>query len=218
MRHIQRLLSLSLVAVLTGCVGNPAYLNPDYHNGVANTPSLEVEDARIGLAVTDARPYVLSGDKPDSYVGYNISGIRNGGDVSVRGGSAFTDQVELAIADVSAANGLMLRCLNVPATDSSEIALAAANDGLNRVVTLEVREWQTQYMTRSQRLNYDLVLRVYDAQGTQLAEASSTKHYGLTEGGKQFAMDPFKGNSVVQIQRAVSHLFADADIAAALDT
>ena len=202
--HLKPFVAVLLIAFLTACASGQKTSDP-----VATTAVPKTGDAAIGLSVTAARPYVVNGDKPDSVVGVYR---REGGsqfDSYTRGKVPFANDVEKAILNSSAAWGLPLKRLNVPATDSNAVSLAAGNDGLSRVVTIEVLEWKSISYQNGGSVKYDLVLRVFDAQGVELAAANNKGADRL----KSWSL----ASESMNFQRAISDMFGQAQIADALD-
>jgi hypothetical protein len=127
----------------------------------------------IGLAVVDRRPYVLSGNKPPSFIGLQRGGFGNPFDVTTDSGRPLADEVQTALASALRQRGFKVVELYPGTSDDAAIIKAVSAGNLPQNVVLIFREWKTDAMM-SFGLSHDLVLNVYAPDGSLLA-ASSTR-------------------------------------------
>lgn len=157
-----------MAALLAGCAVGNQYSYRDSDMAIPVTG-----DGSLGLTVVDRRPYVLSGDKPASFIGLQRGGFGNPFDVTTESGKALADEVQTALANGLRKRGYLVTELYPASSSESDVARAIESADLPRNVVLVFREWKTDAMM-SFGLSYDLVLRVLGSDGEQLASSSSS--------------------------------------------
>ena len=163
-----RLLFVMLtILALGGCaIGNQySYRDSDLAIPVSG-------DDSIGLTVVDRRPYVLSGDKPASFIGLQRGGFGNPFNVTTESGMPLTDEVQTALANGLRKRGYSVTELYPGSSNEAAILRAVEKGNLSKNIVLVFQEWKTDAMMRL-GLSYDLNLRVLDSNGKQLASAWS---------------------------------------------
>jgi hypothetical protein len=161
-------LALVLAAVLaTGCAVGNTYNYRDSDMAIPVTG-----DAALGLSVVDRRPYVLSGDKPASFIGLQRGGFGNPFNVTTESGRPLAEEVQAALATGLRRRGYTVTELDPVSVDEADVLRTVKASNLARNVVLVFQEWKTDAMM-SFGLSYDLILRVLDADGAQLASSSS---------------------------------------------
>jgi hypothetical protein len=157
-----RLLLIVLAALAaSGCaVGNK-------HN-YSMAPELGVQGARsIAVGAQDVRPYVVSKDKTPDFVGLQRGGFGNPFDVTTESGRPLADDVAGAIAASLSRRGFKATTVAV-APAGADARQLASQAGAERVALVSIHEWKSDTFQNTALL-YELVLRVFDANGTELA-------------------------------------------------
>jgi hypothetical protein len=154
----------AIVAVLSGCaVGNQ-------HGYSTQMPDLAVSGSRaVAVATQDARPYVLAKDKAPNFVGLSRGGFGNPFDITTGSGRPLAEDFSLSIARSLEVRGFKSTVVNVGAPMSADetralISRAAAE----RLALVTINEWKSDTFMNT-ALHYDVLLRVYDANGSQVA-------------------------------------------------
>lgn len=202
-------LGLAALATLSGCaVGNT------YEYRLQSLPLPVTGTAAVGVGVNDARPYVANRDKEAKFVGLQRGGFGNPFDVTTTSGRPLGADMQETLVRGLAARGYKAAPVELAAGNAPAVVQVASASGLTRVVQLEVREWKSDAMVNI-TLHYDLTLRVFDAAGTVLGEASTRKEEGV---GASAAI-PSNNSPTVgrEFERVVGGLFSAPDIRRALD-
>jgi hypothetical protein len=159
-----RLAIIVLASALAGCaVGNK-------HTYSVQTPTFAVSgDRAVAVATEDSRPYVLSKDKGPEFVGLSRGGFGNPFNTTTESGRPLADDFSATIARSLEMKGFKSTVVRVAAPLSAADARAfVASSGAERLALVSINEWKSDtYMSTS--LQYDVALRVYDANGSQLA-------------------------------------------------
>ena len=162
-----RLLLIVLAALAaSGCaVGNK-------HN-YTMAPELGVQGARsVAVGAQDARPYVVSREKTPDFVGLQRGGFGNPFDVTTESGRPLADDVAGAIAASLSRRGFKATTVAVAAAGADTRQLAS-QAGAERVALVAIHEWKSDTFQNTALL-YELVLRVFDANGAELANSRVT--------------------------------------------
>lgn len=165
---MNRILYVFLVLLLSGCAIGNKY---DYRSSRITLPVQSTASEKVVLAVEEARPYVLSAEKNANFVGLQRGGFGNPFDVTTASGKPLTEDMSVAIA--RALSGAGYKVYSVEAAPPEVLAEAAARNGAGRIISMRVKEWKSDiYM--SVTLHSDIVLKVFDSGGKQLAENRMT--------------------------------------------
>src|SRR2546421_24021 len=154
----------AIVAVLSGCaVGNQ-------HGYSTQIPNLTISGSHaVAVATEDARSYVLSKDKAPNFVGLSRGGFGNPFDITTGSGRPLADDFSLSIARSLEVRGFKSTVVNVGAPMSADQARASiSRAAAERLALVTINEWKSDTFMNT-ALHYDVLLRVYDASGTQLA-------------------------------------------------
>ncbi len=163
--NLRTTLVLAAVLFLSGCAAGQKFGYSEASFAVGRVPA----GAPVAVAVLDARPYVLEGRKPESFVGLSRGGYGNPFDVTTRSGAPLAADMTTALATAIGAAGREARAVPVPAKGGVEGAKAAlAGAGAERLLLFRLVEWKTDTMART-GLDYILTLDVMDRGGTVLA-------------------------------------------------
>lgn len=204
-------LILSVLCALTmaGCaVGNK-------HNYSDATPNLKgTQGNKLDLGVQDQRVYVLSGDKPASFVGLSRGGFGNPFNVETESGQPLSDDFSKAVTRALSKKGVQVTEINVPIRmDQAEVIKKLTQAG-NKAVFISIKEWKSDtYQNTS--LNYDVQIQVIDKSGKVVAKKSIAGNENL---GGDFINPPGHAKKVIPpaFQARIEQLFSDPDIASHL--
>jgi hypothetical protein len=198
---------LSMLAILGGCAFGRTYSYSDVPIGMQGVSSA----GTVAVGVQDARPYVVSGNKGESFVGLMRGGFGNPFDVNTQSGGPLAVEIRDAIVRSLKARGVAAAGVAIPVSDSDSGArqrLEAAE--ARRLVLVTLREWKSDTMM-STDLHYDLALAVYDDKGNALATHSI---HGMDNLGN-LGLSPNEGISRASAKK-LDALFDDDKVLAAL--
>lgn len=198
-----RIVSLAIVvAALSGCaVGNK-------HTYTGQIPMFSVEGSRsVAVASEDRRPYIVSASKTPDFVGLSRGGFGNPFDVSTESGKPLSDDFSTTIARSLQMKGFKATTVAVGAPLAPDAVRALVQrSGAERLALVSIYEWKSDtYMNTM--LNYDVLLRVFDQAGSELANNRVTGQDNL--GGS--AMNPpnyAKGAVPPAYRRKLEELFS----------
>jgi hypothetical protein len=148
-----------LAGICTGCWAQG--LTFDYRAARA-TLELSPKDDGIAVAVQDRRPYVLSGSRPESFVGIRrgVYGIPI--DLGTTSGQPLSGDIAVALAQSLKFNRIEATPVAVPPKASKDQAFKAVLDaGKARAVLLTIDEWRTDSMVNTD-VHYGLRVEVID--------------------------------------------------------
>ena len=198
---------LSLVAILGGCAFGRTYSYSDTPLGLQGVSSA----GSVAVGVQDARPYVISGNKSESFVGLMRGGFGNPFDVNTQSGGPLAVEIRDAIVRALKARGISAEPVSVPVSDSASGAKRRLEDTkARRLALITLKEWKSDTMMGTD-LHYDVTLTVFGENGRQLA--TNTIH-GMDNLGN-LGLSPNEGISRASARRLDS-LFDDEKVLAAL--
>jgi len=166
-KNTVRTLSIILAAVvLGGCaVGRTA----SYADASLNLPGATVSSIAIAVGVQDQRPYVLSGNKPEKFVGLQRGGFGNPFDVNTTSGGPLATEVRDSLVKALKAKGYNAMPVALDKGDAGEAARRKLGEARAKRAALVVfREWKSDTMMNTD-IHYDLTLTVLDERGNALA-------------------------------------------------
>lgn len=161
---LKRLVALIIAPlVLAGCaIGN----KHNYRDVVATLPSANSQN--IAVATHDNRPYVLSNDKPPSFVGLQRGGYGNPFDVENANGEALSSSFSAAVCgSFTSAGGQCSVVTTTPSERIDGIKQRLENQGAQRAILFTLREWKSDTMMNT-ALHYDVTMDVISPSGTIL--------------------------------------------------
>ena len=160
---------LAGAAALGGCAAG------NKHSYTGTTPELAVSGTRIVVvAVRDARPYVVAGNRSANFVGRLRGPSGQPVDILTESGNPLAADFETTIAAALSAQGFKASVLpGVIPTDPQEIAAAVKRANAERMVVVILAEWASDTFV-STELDYDVALTVYDATGKGLGATRLT--------------------------------------------
>ena len=198
---------LTTLAILGGCAFGRTYSYSDTPMGLQGVSS----SGSVAAGVQDARPYVISGNKPESFVGLMRGGFGNPFDVNTQSGGPLAIEMRDAVVRALKARGISAEAVAIPDTDSASGAKRRLEQAkARRLVLLTLREWKSDTMM-STDLHYDVTLSVFDDTGNQLASSSI---HGMDNLGN-LGLSPNEGISKASA-RKLDSLFDDDKVLAAL--
>jgi len=206
---MRALLALFVALLLAGCaVGRTA----GYSDAAVNIPGASVSNVALALAVQDRRPYVVSGNKPEKFVGLQRGGFGNPFDVNTSSGSAVASDLRDSVA-----KGLKSKGYNVT---SVTVAPGDANDAVKRKLTdartkrsalIVLNELKSDsYMNSS--VAYNMTLTVFDERGNPLANSAARGEDNVSGSG----MIADESKITAAVAKRLEELFADPRVSAAL--
>ncbi len=158
-----RLLLIVLTALAaSGCaVGNK--------HGYNIGPDLAVQGTRsVGVVAQDARPYVLTREKTPDFVGVQRGGFGNPFNITTDSGRPLADDFSMAIVNSLSRKGFKSTALSVAPGSAADARALAARAGAERLALVMIHEWKSDTYQNT-ALHHDLILRVFDANGSELA-------------------------------------------------
>lgn len=201
---------LALVLLLAGCaVGNKIqYANGKPTIGISGTHA-------VAVASHDQRPYVVSGDKPVTFVGLQRGGFGNPFNVTTASGGPLADDFSTAIQSALDAKGYSATVVRVTPSESQEtVASRLRAAGAERQVWLTLREWKSDTFN-STALIFDVSLRILDGSGAPLADESFS---GREDLGGSMLNPPSHAKKAVPdaFRRKLEEWFSNPEIVRAL--
>ena len=190
--------------ILGGCAFGQKY---SYQGNSVPMSRIETSSP-VGLAVQDKRPYVVSHNKPETFVGLSRGGFGNPFDVNTASGTPLAIEMRESIVSGMRAKGIDVKVATVNPADSSDIVQRAMiNTGARKLVLVTLTEWKSDIMI-SAALIYDVVVIVMNEKGVELARAR-------TNGRDNLGPSPHSGVGPA-FSRKFEALFDDEKIVQAL--
>jgi hypothetical protein len=138
-----------------------------YHLG---SPAVGRGSSSVALSVADVRESVLMGGNP-AFVGLSRAGFGNSFDVNTSSGQPLADDLATSIRRGLEAAGYRVTPVRVMVRAREETVVGAlTRTGAERLLLFEISVWKSDTLMRT-ALDYDVTLRVFNAQGRQLARA-----------------------------------------------
>ncbi|MBT5050584.1 MAG: hypothetical protein HOM58_18930 [Rhodospirillaceae bacterium] len=172
-------------------------------------------DSSVSVAVVDARPYVVSGEKPAKFVGLSRGGFGNPFDVTTATDKPLAEDMTSAIVSAMNAQNVAAKPVLVSPGATSEKALSEMlKSNANRNVMLILFEWKADTYS-STALNYDVTLRIFDRTGR---ERGKTRIDGRDNLGASAFNPPAHSRKVIPkaFKNKIEDLFSDPVIVRAL--
>ena len=151
--------------LLSGCAVGNKY---DYRS---QTPELPVSSGgSVAVAVSDQRPYVVSGDKTSMFVGLQRGGFGNPFDVETLSREPLADDFTATIVAALESKGITVKPVMVaPSVNDRKAIQALAASGADKTLLVSLREWKSD-TAMNVAFMYDVKAEVFDAQGKSIAE------------------------------------------------
>ncbi|MCL5776433.1 hypothetical protein M1105_05450 [Limibaculum sp. FT325] len=205
-----RLAILFALMTLAGCAIGNEY---DYRAASAPVPASSAET--LAVAVTDHRPYVLSGDKSPDFVGLQRAGFGIPYNVTTASGAPLADDLSVLLANSFAAAGTEVEIIRLPNGASADAALEQfKGTAADRFLLIEMLEWKSDHYAQV-TIHWNLVGQVYDRSGRLLGEDRIQGTRGTGEGF--WSLEAGKNRIVTaEAKRLFGELLARPSIAGAL--
>lgn len=204
-RFVTSCAAMALIAMLGGCAVGVTH---QYDNA---TPAIKASaGAKLGVGVQDRRLYVVTKQKPESFVGISRGGFGNPFDVNTASGKPLADDVSKSIQTTLAAKGVKASAVSLPlGTDETEAIKRLAASG-DKAILIVLNEWKADTFM-STTLTYDVQAMVVDSSGKVL---SSKKIFGADNlGGSAINPPEHSRNAVpVAFRKKLEELFAAPEI------
>jgi hypothetical protein len=201
------LIIATIAGILGGCAFGRTYSYADTPIGLQGVASA----GTVAVGVQDARPYVTSGGKRESFVGLMRGGFGNPFDVTTQSGGPLAVEMRDAIVRALKARGVTAEAAVIQVSDSPASAKRKLEQTkARRLALVAMKEWKSDSMM-STDLHYDVTLTIFDESGNQLATNSIKGMDNL--GG--LGLSPNEGISRATA-RKLDTLFDDEKIVAAL--
>lgn len=165
---------------------------------------------RVAVATVDARPYVLSGNKPPTFVGLMRGGYGNPFDVATDSGRPLADDVSISIVKALDATGVSAsKVIVAPRADIEDARQMLLESVADRYAFLVMRAWKsdTYYNTG---LSFDLDLSILGPDG---GIAAVERIRGQDDLGSGNPREPIEE----AFKRKIEMIFNDPAIKAALE-
>ena len=155
--------------ILGGCAVGQQF---SYQSASVPMPRI-VSTVPVAIAVHDRRPYVVSHNKPESFVGLMRGGFGNPFDVNTTSGQPMALEMREAIVRSMRAKGIDVKAVTVRPDDGTDkVHRALIATGAGRLVLVTLTEWKSDTMV-STALIYDATVVVMNDKGVELARARS---------------------------------------------
>lgn len=201
--------TIALAVTVAGCAIGNKY---DLSQGTAPVSNASRD---ISVAVTDKRPYVLSGGKTPTFIGLQRGGFANPFDVNTSSGRALSDDVATLLVNSYKAGGVQATAVPTsPGMATAEVVTRSAQTGAERLIVVEMQEWKTDVYAQV-TVSWNLTARVFDASGQELAVEQSNGSEGTGSAG--IGQDANAAVAQAAIKRRFGELLARPAIAAALN-
>lgn len=124
----------------------------------------------VAVGVHDQRPYVVSANKTETFVGLSRGGYGNTFDVNTASDKPLADDFRATVVEAFKRSGVSVKDVSLkPGQKPSDALQALITVGQQRSLLLTLREWKSDtYMNTS--LIYNVHLAVLDASGKAIAE------------------------------------------------
>ncbi len=125
--------------------------------------------APVVVGVQDSRAYVISGNKPEKFVGLARGGYGNPFDVSTQSGGPLAIEMRDALVKALKAKGIAVSSIAISPSDApAKVRQSLMGANARKLVLVTLREWKSDSLM-STSLLYDVTLSVLDEKGVQLA-------------------------------------------------
>jgi hypothetical protein len=171
MKQLRHLVFLVLVSLMTGC----AFGQKISYTGVSNFEIPDKIPATVGLAVSDKRPAVVSGDHSLQWVGYSRPPLGIPYGVHTATGRPLSDDLASLLQSTLATRHVVAQTASTQPFEDRQVVVGRLGSFRNpRSVLVTLHDWKTDsYVGLSVSLHYSVTLEVINAKGEYLGRASS---------------------------------------------
>lgn len=202
--------TLATIVLLTGCAVGVTH----QYDNVAPAIQTSGKTNAFSVAVQDQRPYVLSGEKPQTFVGLSRGGFGNPFDVNTASGKALSDDISAVVAKALSQKGAKVDVITVAPRDQEKTVIDNLVAKKARAVLISVSEWKSDtYM--SVVLHYDVTVSIIDPDGRV---AARKRVQGTDNLGSSGLNPPELSRQVVPpaFKQKMEQLFSSPEVAALL--
>ncbi len=198
--------AVSFIALLGGCAVGVT------HQYDKTMPEIKVSaGAKLGIGVQDRRIYVLSKQKPETFVGLSRGGFGNPFDVNTASGKPLADDFTTTIQTALLAKGVQATPVNLPLGISEMEAIKQLSMTGNKAVLIILNEWKADTY-KNTNLLYDVQAIIVDSGGKTLSSKKSSGEDDL--GGSAFNPPEHSRKAVpIAFRKKLEELFSAPEIA-----
>lgn len=138
------------------------------------TPTIaSTSTGNIAVGAQDKRPYIISGEKKEQFVGLMRGGFGNPFDVNTASGNPFAKDVADVLTRAMKHDGVRVEELDfAPGNNREDIIRAIISAKVDRAFVLTIKQWKTDAMMAAS-ISYDLTLEEFDGTGNLLRRSDS---------------------------------------------
>jgi len=164
MKYGHFVVALCALGALGGCVVGQK------HTLLTADPRVELAgEGPLAVSALDHRPYVVGGEKQPTFLGLLRNSVGMPFDINTEGRRAVSDEVATVLAEALERAGFDVRTVSTRPDQGRAEVIAAVLDQ-SRLALLTINELKSDTYART-RLQYDLNLKVFAADGELLAES-----------------------------------------------
>ena len=166
-RWLKILTILSIAVFLNGCaIGRTS----DYSTGSVDYNTGINEQVHFVVAFQDVRPYVLSGNKKNTFVGLQRSVAGVPWPVNTKSGKPLADDFGTVVTRSLRDKGLNAEYIKFDFRKDVDAFVKENSKTGRKILVFSIYEWKTDvYFTSS--IHYNVLLTVYDSNGIKLVDA-----------------------------------------------
>lgn len=133
-------------------------------------PALDIStDESVVLAVQDRREYVVSGNKPESWVGLIRSRVGIPFDVHTTSNNALAADLAYALVQTLSFHNVRASYVRVGPDDAPDQVMSRlVKSGAQKILLITILEWRTDTYTTT-RMDFQFKAELFDAAGVSLA-------------------------------------------------
>lgn len=170
----------SLVLLVGALMLSACAIGNQYDYRSMTPPVAAKGEKSVAVAITDERPYIVSGDKPPSFIGLQRGGYGNPFDVNTVSGQPMISDMADGLVRTLKSRGFDARKM---ATQPGRLLKAPSTED-DRTLHIALLEWKSDVFSQI-TLNWNMIVRVFDASGAVLAEVSDQGQQGVGGGAFQ---------------------------------
>lgn len=198
--------AMLLITLVSGCAVGVTH---QYNN--TNLTVKSTQNSKIGIGVQDKRIYVVTKEKPESFVGISRGGFGNPFVVKTASGAPLANDFAQTIQAALSKNEVEVQIISLPIGTNQREAINRLVAKGNKAILIEINEWKSDtYM--STILTYDIQALVIDTSGDVI---SSKKIAGSDNLGGSAMNPPAHSRKAVPIAfiKKLEELFSAPEIA-----
>ena len=195
---------LPRIAVICLCLWTGACAVGVQHRYDATDAKIDAKtDFTESVAVVDARPYVVSGEKPPKFVGLSRGGFGNPFDVTTTTERPLAEDMTTALVSALKANNVSATAVSIPQKSNGGEALSQMLKAkADRNILMTLLEWKADTYAHTS-LIHEVILQVFDRSGL---ERGKTRIDGRDDlGGSAFNPPAYSRREVPKAYRKKSN-------------